>query len=114
MDDQELVRQLLKLQESDELDFKSGQYRLDNNHLKSEFIKDIVAMANTLRERPAYILLGVKDNLTMDPEIKGVSCHHDEANLLGIISSRVEPTPRFTYRLSALQWLGVGDLRDSA
>ena len=58
MEDQKLIENLLNRQESDDLDYKSGQYNFDNNHGKSKFIKDIVAMANTPRSGPAYILVG--------------------------------------------------------
>ena len=98
MNDQELVDQLLQSQESNELDFKRDQYRFDNDVLKSQFIKDIVSMANTIRSESAYILLGVNGRLDLDHEVRGLSEHHDEADLLGILKSRVEPTPRFTYR----------------
>ena len=98
MNDRELADKLLQSQESNELDFKLEQYRFDNDYLKSQFIKDIVSMANTIRSGSAYILLGVKGRLNLDHEVKGLSQHHDEANLLGILKSRVAPTPRFTYR----------------
>ena len=61
MDDQQLVENLLERQESDDLDFKSGQYNFTNERGKSKFIKDIVAMANTPRNGPAYILVGVQE-----------------------------------------------------
>ena len=79
MNDQELVDQLLQRQESNELDFKSEQYRFYTDHLKSQFIKDIVSMANTIRSGSAYILLGVKGRLNLDHEVKGLPHHHDEA-----------------------------------
>ena len=52
MEDRQLIESLLKRQESDDLDFKSGQYNLRNNHGKSKFIKDIVAMAKLLTRIP--------------------------------------------------------------
>ena len=63
MDDRQLLEELLKRQESDDLDFKSQQYNLTDGHSRSEFIKDIIAMANTPRSGSAYILLGVRNNL---------------------------------------------------
>ena len=50
MEDRQLIEDLLARQESDDLDFKSGQYNFDSTHGKSRFIKDIVAMANTPRK----------------------------------------------------------------
>ena len=42
MEDRQLIESLLKRQESDDLDFKSGQYNFANNDDKSKFIKDIM------------------------------------------------------------------------
>ena len=97
MVDRQLVEDLLERQESDDLDFKSGQYNLANNQGKSKFIKDIVAMANTPRSGPAYILLGVQEQSGKVRGVTGVSDHPDEAMLGGIVSGKVDPTPRFTY-----------------
>ena len=98
MEDQQLVKNLLNRQESDDLDFKAGQYHLANEDGKSKFIKDIVAMANTPRSGPAYILVGVQEESGKVKGLIEVPDHPDEAKLGGIVSGRVEPTPRFTYR----------------
>ena len=97
MDDQKLVDGLLKRQESDNLDFKS-KYNFDNAERKSKFIKDIVAMANTPRSGPAYILVGVQEQSGKITGIPGVANHPDEAELGRIVSGKVAPVPRFTYR----------------
>ena len=81
MNDRQLLEELLKRQESDDLDFKSQQYKLTNDHSRSEFIKDIVAMANTPRSGSAYILLGVREQSGKVTEIPGVTNHPDESEL---------------------------------
>lgn len=98
MEDQKLIEKLLNRQEADDLDFKSGQYDLDNDKNKSKFIKDIVAMANTPRSSPAYILVGVQEQSGQVTSTIEVSDHHDPAKLGSIVSGKVEPSPRFTYR----------------
>lgn len=98
MEDQELIENLLYRRESDDLDFKAGQYNLDGDKNKSKFIKDIVAMANTPRSGPAYIVVGVQEEAGQVKGTVEVSDHHDEAKLGSIVSGKVEPTPRFTYR----------------
>ena len=98
MEDRQLIESLLKRQESDDLDFKSGQYDLANNYGKSKFIKDIVAMANTPRSGPAYILVGVQEQSGKARDAAGVTDHPDEAMLGSIVSGKVDPAPRFTYR----------------
>ena len=98
MDDQQLLDELLNRQESNELDFKSEPYNLSNVNGCSKFIKDIVAMANTPRSDSAYILIGVLEQSGKVVSILGVTQHPDESELGRIVSGKVEPTPRFTYR----------------
>ena len=98
MDDHQLVDQLLTRQESNNLDFKSQQYRFDADKKKSEFIKDILAMANTPRDGSAYILLGVSEMYGKAIDVVGVDEHHDESTLSGIVSGKVRPAPQFSYR----------------
>ena len=97
MEGRELIDNLLLRQESNDLDFKSGQYNYATKHGKSKFIKDIIAMANTPRSGSAYILLGVHEQSGKVRGISGATEHPDEAMLGSIVSGKVEPTPRFTY-----------------
>ena len=54
------IASLLKLPESETLDFKSTSYDLSDKRKKRDFAKDIASLANTRREGDAYIVLGVK------------------------------------------------------
>ena len=47
--------------ESPCVDFKRAQYNLNNNKGKGEFIKDVLAFANSNLEEPSYIIIGVDD-----------------------------------------------------
>ena len=98
MEDRQLIESLLKRQESDDLDFKSDQYNFDDSNGKSKFIKDIVAMANTPRSGPAYILVGVQEQSGKVRGTTGMTDHPDGALLGGVVSGKVYPAPRFTYR----------------
>ena len=104
----ELIYQLLERQESDELDFKSQQYKFGGDTKKSQFIKDIVAMANTPRNSSAYILIGVKEEAGRATEVCGIDEHKDEATLRSIIGNRVRPTPRFVYHQVLYQGKDLG------
>lgn len=42
MDDRKLINELLAQDEGPTLDFKSEEIRLDNDHFKANFIKDIL------------------------------------------------------------------------
>ena len=88
----------MQRQESDDLDFKSQQYNLKNGYNRSKFIKDILAMANTPKSGSAYIVLGVREQSGKVTGIPGVTDHPDESELGGIVSGKVNPIPRFTYR----------------
>ena len=108
MDDYKLLDELLKRQESDQLDFKSQQYKLTDNHSRSKFIKDILAMANTPRSSSAYILLGVRERSGKVIRIPGVADHPDESELGRIVSGKVTPTPNFSYRQVQYNDLEIG------
>ena len=105
MEDRQLIENLLGRQESDDLDFKSGQYHFDCIDGKSKFIKDILAMANSPRSGSAYILVGVQEQSGKVTGTPGVKHHPDEAELGRIVQDRVEPAPRFSYR--RVQYKGV-------
>ena len=73
MDYTGLIRTLLERQESDDLDFKSRPYNLKNAKQNSKFVKDIIAMANTPRSGPAYIILGITEHAGKATSVRGVT-----------------------------------------
>jgi len=106
---QDLLRQLFQRSELGDIDFKSEPHRLDNDHFKSAFIKDIVSMANTTREGSAYIVIGVKLHADGGKEFIGVSNHPDDADLQDQLNlAKVEPKPNFTYQSVSLDGLSYG------
>lgn len=102
MTEQEFVDSLSR-QESDILDFKSKQYdfsgtnKEEKQNKRAKFIKDIICMANTPREGPAHIVLGVKLYSDGTKEMKGITEHIDDADLQTKVSGWVHPHPCFTY-----------------
>lgn len=74
-----LLESLLKTTEIKKVDFKRSQYRLDTDILKSEFVKDILCMANA-PGGDGYIVLGVSAQ-GEQREVVGISTHHDGASL---------------------------------
>jgi len=91
-----LFGSLLKTTEVKKIDFKGSQYRLDNDILKSEFIKDILCMVNSPGD-DGYILLGVKSEKGRPIEVVGISHDHDSSDLEAIINSVIEPPIQFEY-----------------
>lgn len=92
-------RELINMSEGQTLDFKSEPYRLDNDYFKSEFIKDILAMANTPREGSSFIIVGILRNDDGSKELLGVQTHPDDSDLQNIMNrARIEPpTQLFEY-----------------
>jgi hypothetical protein len=88
-----LFGELLKITELRKVDFKERQYRLDNDVLKSQFVKDILCMANAPGE-DGYILLGVREK---PREVIGISTHHDGAMLAEIVAGVIEEPIHFDY-----------------
>lgn len=87
---------LLKSTEIRKIDFKRDQYRLDTNHLKSKFVKDILCIANATGS-DGYIVLGVKAEKGNPREVTGILYHHDAADLAGIVNGVVEVPIQFEY-----------------
>ena len=90
-----LFESLLKSPEVRKVDFKGSQYRLDTDILKSEFVKDILCMANA-PGGDGYIVLGVSAQ-GEQREIVGISTHHDSASLEELVASVIEEPIHFEY-----------------
>lgn len=87
---------LIKSTEVRKTDFKKTQYLLDNENLKSKFVKDILCMANA-PGKDGYILLGVREEKGRPREVVGISCHHDSSELEQIVNGVVEEPIQFEY-----------------
>lgn len=91
-------RQLIACTEGETLDFKREEYNLQNSNSRNDFIKDILAMANTPRDECARIVLGVSWTPEHGSTVSGLVHQFDDVefqNALG--QDRVNPYPRFTY-----------------
>lgn len=103
------LRELLTWSEDRPVDFKAEPHRIDNDHFKALFIKDILAMANTPRDSAAYIIIGVKLHTDGSRELLGVNTHHDDADLQPILNkAKVEPKPSFVYQPVTLDGKSFG------
>lgn len=96
--DERLFHEILSNPESELLDFKKEQYRLSNDIVKSEFIKDVVSFANTKRAKTAYIVVGVSKPPKGGIDLVGVSGHHDDSTLQQIVKDKIDPVPQFLYQ----------------
>jgi predicted HTH transcriptional regulator len=96
MNEQELEL-LLSSMEGPTLDFKAKAYDFSYEPDGAKFIKDILCMANTPREKPSYIILGVKKKTDGSYELWGVDKHPDDDTVQSQFTERVRPIPTLTY-----------------
>lgn len=100
-----LFQKFLYLSEGDSLDFKRDQYKIskstDND--KSEFIKDILAMANSWRKTEAYIILGILEKNNKPNELIGLKEHVDDATFQQLLNSKTNRPCRFSYKTYTYQ-----------
>ncbi len=97
--DQKILEVLLRREEGPALDFKQEQYPFENasENDKAELLKDILALANSLRLTNGYILIGVKEVKAGPSEIVGVEKHLDDANLHQFVNGKTQRAVQFSY-----------------
>ncbi len=91
---------ILRKPESEILDFKKEQYDIikDSGNIKtSEFVKDIICFANTIRTETAYIVLGIDVKTDGTKSFLGLDKHIDDATFQEKIKDKVNPKPYFSY-----------------
>jgi hypothetical protein len=91
---------LIKQPESHILDFKSNMYDFQNDKdllQTAKFVKDIISLSNTIRERNAYIIFGIEEKVDGSKELKGLDVRIDDNILQSKISSKVYPIPKFQF-----------------
>jgi Putative DNA-binding domain len=89
---------LLTEDESATLDFKRMHYNLGRNNDgdDAKLIKDIIAFTNTIREKSAYIIIGVELNNNRKV-LHGLDQDYDESQLQDKVKDKVNPKPIFKY-----------------
>lgn len=102
-------RALIGRAEGETLDFKGDGYGLQND--RNAFIKDVLAMANTPRERPAHVVLGVRWTAEAGSTVVGLGRQYDDVEFQDALGhGRVQPNPRFTYTPLEFEGIQVGVL----
>jgi len=104
-----LFYNLINSHESSTLDYKSEQYKLRDSDYpgmppveiekkKSSFVKDIISMANTVRNCTSYIIIGIReDKVTGVKDLLGISQTYDDTEFQSFIKDKVLPVPIFLY-----------------
>lgn len=106
----DLLNSLRYKSEGTDIDFKSAQYRFigASEDDKSEMLKDILAMANSWREGPGYILLGFKDRRPHPAEVVGIAESIDDAKVQQFVHGKVKPKLTFRYEEHLYEGKTVG------
>ncbi|MBT1155886.1 ATP-binding protein [Aminobacter anthyllidis] len=96
-----LLEELHYRGEGSDLDYKAERYPFAkaSDEEKSELLKDILALANTHRDRTAYILMGFKENPPHPAEVVGLSPEGaiDDARLQEFVNGKLETKLVFRY-----------------
>jgi len=107
-----LLQQLLYRSEGVDLDFKQAQYRFigGDEAVKSELLKDILAIANSWRDGTGYILIGFKDRRPDPAEVVGIDTSEriDDAQLQQFVHGKVSPNLNFKYEERMFEGKRVG------
>jgi len=93
------VRRLLEQPEGTTLEFKREAPDISrlNDRRKSKLVKTILAMANTPRETPSYIVFGVDVRPDGNKRLCGITEDVDDADLQQLVRSKVNIVPTFLY-----------------
>lgn len=112
--DVELLEHLLHVPEGMIHDYKREQYRLTDDREKGELIKDILAFANSARERDAHIMIGVEEQPGRRGIVHGVTHHLSESNLQQLVNFKTNRKIRFTYIPVEIDGKDVGVIKIDA
>ena len=96
----DLFDRLLYRAEGDALHFKADQYSISGatDEEKGEFIRDILAFANSWRDTDAFILIGVKEVNGRKAVVEGITKPHlDDDSLQQLVNAKVQKRVRFNY-----------------
>lgn len=108
------LEQLLWRGEGDALDFKVAPYRIvrATDDEKSEFAKDVLAMANAWRSEAAFILLGVDETVLPGPgRAIGAVDFPDDAILQELLRAKTNRVLEFSFEVVSFQGKRIGVLR---
>lgn len=90
----EILTMLSQVPEQHVFDWKRD-LSLDNDDKKSEFVKDIAAIANGTTNAPGFIFYGV--DADRSGVVPGMSHSYDDANLQQLVSGKITPDVDFLY-----------------
>jgi len=99
--DTKLLDKLIKNGECQTVDFKEKIYDVGKGKLEkdADFIKDLISLANTIRNSSAYIIIGIKEKpfkiVGLDKEIDDKEI--DDNTFQTFVKNKITPRPNFIY-----------------
>lgn len=107
------LEQLLHENECTYLDFKQAQYPFagENDEVKSELLKDILALANAEKNHDGFILIGVQENRGGRAKILGVASHLNDHDLQQFVDSKTQRPLVFSYEVAPCDGASIGIIR---
>jgi hypothetical protein len=106
------IEELLNESEGTALDFKRDQYPLADNTQKGEFIKDVMAFANSWRRTDAYILIGVDEAKGGGPSTPtGITTHLKDSDLQQLVNSKMNRPISFSYEAVKFHAVELGVIK---
>lgn len=93
----EQFEQLIANPETSTIDYKRSMYDFSNSEGTPKLVKDIICLANTIRNQSAYVIFGVDEKEDGSKELIGITLHVDDAMLQDKIKDKVDPIPKFSY-----------------
>ncbi len=119
MDIKKLEILLKSRDETDRLDFKKKNYIWEKGTIppknfeekKSEFLKDILAFANTRKKEDAFIIIGVDHKLNSENRILGIDQIIDNSDLHDFINRKVNKSIEFNFNVTEYDGNEIGVIR---
>ena len=98
MDNDLMLKYIENEYENEFLDFKLKPYNWQSQNAKSDFLTDVISLANSSSEVDKYIILGVKVKNNGTREIKGINSNDlvDSAEYQQEVQSTQMPTTSMT------------------
>src|SRR5438132_916164 len=106
----ELLERLLHESECTYLDFKRDHYPFPsgNEEIKSELLKDILALANAEKQEDGYLLIGVEEVRGGRATVRGVTAHLNDHDLQQFASGKVNRPITLSYEVVPCDGVHIG------
>lgn len=111
----ELLERLLHESECTYLDFKQAQYPFvgASDEVKSELLKDILALTNGDKSGDGYILIGVEEVRGLRAKAIGITTHLNDHELQQFVASKTNRPVKFSYEVVPCDGVSIGVLQIS-